>query len=304
MTSNEMTKIEWCHFSFNAWWGCFKVSAGCANCYAKAWDKRVGGDHWGLNAPRRFLSDANWAKPLKWNRKAEREGVRYRVFCSSMADVFEIHPDPEINHRMIEARRRLCILIEQTPHLDWLLLTKRPENWGLAERWRTKESAPLNVWFGCTAENQEQADKRIPHLLSAPWPSVRFVSYEPALELVDFDPPTCPNGCDRHFGRSYGFSEGMAFCIQCDAEMSFGAWLDPLNGGIDWLICGAESGPRARPMDENWVRSVRDQCQQAGVPFFFKQKIDDGRKISLPKLDGVVHAEFPVKAFCLPGIAE
>ena len=257
-----MSKIEWTHFTFNPWWGCTKVSAGCKNCYAETVDARFKGHHWGDYASRRMFGDKHWNRPLAWNRKAEKDGVRYRVFCASMADVFEIHPVEAENAKLTEARWRLWKLIEATPHLDWLLLTKRPENHELVPaNWLMELRRPKNIWLGTTAENQEQADLRIPHLLDARWPAIRFVSYEPALEEVDFD-----------------------------------AWLDPLNGGIDWVIAGAESGPGARPMDERWVRSVRDQCAEVGVPFFYKQRLEGGRKVSLPLLDGVQHANFPFRS--------
>jgi protein gp37 len=113
--------IEWTHHTFNPWWGCTKVSPGCKHCYAEAWAKRVGQDVWGARAPRRELSEAYWRQPLAWNAKALRTGKRTRVFCASMADVFE-------DRRDLDARReRLWRLINDTPRLDWLLLTKRPQ---------------------------------------------------------------------------------------------------------------------------------------------------------------------------------
>lgn len=295
MSDKEMTKIEWAHYTFNPWWGCTKVSPGCTNCYAETLDARFKGDHWGPKAGRRFFGEKHWNNPLRWNRKAEKEGVRRRVFCASMADVFEEHGNSETNSMMGEARSQLWKLIENTPHLDWMLLTKRPENHDLVPlAWQTGSRRPNNIWLGTTAENQEQADERIPHLINAPWPAVRFVSYEPAIEGVDFDPPHCQFGCNERYGRSVHISEFTLFCNHCESEMGFGAWLDPLNGGIDWLIAGAESGPGARAMDERWIREVRDQCKEGNVPFFYKQRIERGRKVSLPELDGQVHAEFPV----------
>src|SRR5688500_18924379 len=114
------SKIEWTNHTFNPWWGCTRVSAACKHCYAEAWAKRVGKKVWGPKAPRRFFGDAHWAGPLKWNREAEEGGIRARVFCASMADVFEARKDLQ------EPRAQLWKLIEKTPHLDWLLLTKRP----------------------------------------------------------------------------------------------------------------------------------------------------------------------------------
>ena len=120
----KTTGISWTDHTFNPWWGCVKVSPGCQRCYAETWDKAKGGgiSHWGPTAPRRFFGDKHWAEPLAWNRAAERDGVRRRVLCGSMCDVFEHRPDLG-DHRFC-----LYSLIEQTPMLDWLLLTKRPEN--------------------------------------------------------------------------------------------------------------------------------------------------------------------------------
>jgi protein gp37 len=223
------SKIEWTHHTFNPWWGCTKVSPGCKHCYAEAWAKRTGQQIWGVSAPRRELSDAYWKQPHAWNNEAGRRGVRARVFCASMADVFE-------DRRDLDAKRaRLWPLIEATPHLDWLLLTKRPQNmrclapWG--ERW------PRNVWAGATAENQRWAEKRIPVLLDVP-AAVRFVSAEPLLGPVNL-----------------------------------GSWLQSDSAGprINWLIAGGESGPHSRPMNPEWARALRDQCKEAGIPFLFKQ---------------------------------
>lgn len=175
------TKIEWAHFTFNPWWGCTRVSPACNHCYAEALAKRYGHGVWGKTSPRRFFGDDHWAEPLKWNRKAQRGGGRYRVFCASMADVFEDRLDLE-NERI-----RLWQLIEQTPHLDWMLLTKRPENitWMMPFAWLA--GCPRNVWVGTTAEDQQRFDERVPHLLKVD-AVVRFVSYEPALGPLDLDP--------------------------------------------------------------------------------------------------------------------
>lgn len=291
----ELSKIEWTDHTFNPWWGCQRVSPGCVNCYAESTDARWNADdpHWGPTAPRKMMSAAHWRKPLKWDRAAAALGVRHRVFCASMADVFELLPiDHPSREDVLHARKQLWQLIRQTPNLDWLLLTKRPENFVILP-WRMAGTSPWkNVWLGVTAENQEYAEKRIP-ILIANQAARKFVSYEPALEAVDFDPPDCQYGCSERLGREWHLVDGTAFCTHCDAEMGFGAWLDPLNGGIDWVIAGAESGPGARPMDEAWVRRARDQCQQAGTSFFYKQKIVGSMKIGLPALDGRSWAEVP-----------
>lgn len=166
-------------FTFNAWWGCEKVSPACKNCYAATFDHRYGGEHWGADAPRRFFGDAHWTKPHKWNRHAMELGIRLGVFCMSMGDVFEKRDD------LAPWRTRLWALINETPSLDWMLLTKRPEWIGLM--------MPMagfrydNVWLGVTAENQEWADKRLPILKRHDWPAKKFISYEPALGDVKWE---------------------------------------------------------------------------------------------------------------------
>ena len=193
------TAISWTDHTFNPWWGCEKVSPGCAHCYAETFAKRTGNDVWGAAAPRRFFGDKHWAEPLKWNAEAREAGVRRRVFCASMADWLEDRDD------LIPHLARLLDLIRQTPHLDWLLLTKRPENWkeriGKAAR-HTRENGgdmrlfcewghgtpPPNVWIGTTVEDQRRADERIPALLAIP-AIVRFLSGEPLLEAVNIITP-------------------------------------------------------------------------------------------------------------------
>jgi protein gp37 len=133
------SRIEWTHHTFNPWWGCVRVSAACDHCYADAWAKRLGEDLWGPHSERRFFSDAHWKEPLKWNREAEADGVRRRVFCASMADVFENRKD------LMPHRLRLLELIKSTPHLDWLLLTKRIH---LVKRQLPRGyTFPSNVWL-------------------------------------------------------------------------------------------------------------------------------------------------------------
>ncbi|AWV02716.1 hypothetical protein DM992_25425 [Burkholderia sp. JP2-270] len=171
------TRIEWTHHTFNPWWGCVKVSAACDNCYAETWAKRLGEGLWGPNTPRRFFGEAHWKEPLKWDREAASEKTRRRVFCASMADVFENRPD------LIDARHRLLDLIAETPNLDWLLLTKRIH---LVRKQLPKGyEFPKNVWLGTTVEDQATAKKRIKYLLEFSSPSVRFLSCEPLLSALD-----------------------------------------------------------------------------------------------------------------------
>ena len=165
------TKIEWCDHTFNPWTGCTKVSEGCANCYAEAWSKRSGLVKWGDNGTRRLASAAKWREPLKWNRDAEKAGERRKVFCASLADVFEDRDELD------RWRLELMQLIYATPALDWLLLTKRPE---FAVEFFTHQNAPGNVWLGTSIENQHTANERIPQLLKVDV-AVRFLSIEPLL---------------------------------------------------------------------------------------------------------------------------
>ena len=169
---------------------------------------------------------------------------------------------------MRDARDRLWRMVEQTPHLDWLLLTKRPEN---IERFipaRWIDNYPENAWLGVTAENQAMADERIPLLLQAP-AKVRFVSVEPQLEEINL---------------------GLLGTIPGSSPYAL------VGDGIDLVICGSESGPKARRFDENWARSLRDQCVEAGVSYFYKQKLDaKGHKIGMPELDGKVWDELPCR---------
>lgn len=239
----ENSKIEWTDHTFNPWIGCTKVSDGCKHCYAEnlmaTRYKRV---EWGTQGKRVRTSEANWKKPLAWNKKAEKLGVRYKVFCASLADVCEIKKDqPEIDWW----RNELGGLILETPNLDWLILTKRPENFNELFGYMFPFGYPKNIWVGTSVENQEQADKRIPELLNIP-AKVRFLSMEPLLGPVDL---------------------GLMGTVPSDIRPNYTATYDL----IDWVIVGGESGANARPMHPKWARSLRDQCVEAGVPFLFKQ---------------------------------
>lgn len=231
------TAISWCHHTFNPWWGCVKVSRACKRCYAESLARRVGQAVWGENAARRFFGDKHWAGPLKWAEAAARRGVRERVFCASMADVCEDR------HELIPHRERLCRLIDATGYaLDWLLLTKRPENAPtmMPSTWRA--NPPPYAWWLTTVEDQENADRRLAALLDIP-AAIRGVSMEPLVELVKL--PLSLRGRLGHYGHG--------------------------DAGLDWVIVGGESGAGAEPMHPDWVRSLRDQCIGAGVAFHFKQ---------------------------------
>lgn len=184
----ENSNIEWTDHTFNPWWGCVEVSPACDNCYARQLDarfKRRDETHWGKSAPRLPASEKVWVEPLKWNAAAGREGVRKRVFCASMADVMEDRPYvsyPGDVHVPTE-RMRLYRLIEATPNLDWLLLTKRPQNFRrfLPAEWL--ERPRPNVWGMTTVESDEYR-WRATELLKTPF-VVHGLSMEPLLGSVD-----------------------------------------------------------------------------------------------------------------------
>lgn len=254
----ENSKIEWTDHTFNPWIGCAKVSAGCAHCYAEAMmDTQYGKVQWGEGGTRLRTSAANWKKPEKWNRDAARDGVRRRVFCASLADVFEDREELE------PWRVDLLELIGNTPWLDWLLLTKRPENAAAflggfyahgvrvdeGYRFHTHPDSKIpwhNIWLGTSVENQEAANERIPHLLAAP-AAVRFLSCEPLLEFVYL-----PNA----------LSAALAQFPNVPGEAK--PW-------IDWVIVGGESGAKARPCKIEWITSLKAQCRRFGVACFIKQ---------------------------------
>lgn len=302
----ESTSIEWCDATFNPWWGCQKVSPACDHCYAERDSKRFapGRVLWGVGSERRTFDQKHWQQPLKWAKRPifECEGCgargdgevsggdvmllrcpsckgqmklsRRRVFCASMGDWLDLNAPLAEFVRLLDTIRR-------TPELDWLLLSKRIGNWRkrLAEaarrdandvplqvwidEWRTG-TPPLNVWLGATVVNQEEADRDVPKLLAVP-ARVRFLSIEPMLGPVDV---------------RFAFSD--AGVIRCPVCMFGTNRLDhgpcPNDGatlrsdpGVHWVICGGESGPHARPAQIEWFRSLRQQCQEAGVAFNMKQ---------------------------------
>jgi protein gp37 len=204
---------------------------------------------WGLHAPRRITSADTLKKRVKWNTAAKAAGVRARVFCASWADVFEDNVDVK------PARARLWKLIAACEALDWLLLTKRPENVldMVPEEWR--DGFPPNVWIGTSVEDQKRADERVPLLVKIP-ARVRFISAEPLV-----------------------------------ARVSLVRWLRELH----WVIVGGESGTDdvRREMDAEWARVLFAECSALGVPFFFKQF--SGRKPGEVRngLDGAIWREFP-----------
>jgi protein gp37 len=295
------SKIEWCDHTFNPWIGCTKVSPACDSCYAENWAKRfrTGTFTFGWNERRVRTSPKNWKLPLRWDRTTERQfsawekfkatntGLtdeqmiaqgfikprRPRVFCGSLCDVFD-NAVPDV------WRNDLFMLIRATPNLNWLLLTKRignarsmldeaarclPDKVTLG--WSNnplKSGARLdNVWLGITACNQAEADRDIPKLLEIPatkW----FLSIEPMLGAIDSWKESTIDGGE------HGPQPGIPHIA------------------VDWVIVGGETGAKARPMHPDWVRSIRDQCQAAGVMFHFKQM---SKKAPIP--DDLMIREFP-----------
>ena len=289
---NKTTAIEWTDHTLNFWWGCSKVSPACSHCYAESFAKFVSKKlfgqvvEWGLGKPRFERLEAARKEALKLNNKAGRDALRGvrdrpRVFVNSMSDWL----DEEVP---IEWLAYLLETLFMCPHLDFQLLTKRPENWkdritrilsGLSDSglydpakhgwlsdWRHDVKAPPNLWIGTTVESQEWADKRIPHLLKIP-AKVRFLSCEPLLGPVDLE------GMEYFTAKS---SQGIyPFTVVAKEHRS------SVLVGIKWVIVGGESGGHARPSHPDWFRSLRDQCAAAHVPFFFKQW---GEYISLDNL--------------------
>jgi protein gp37 len=215
----EKTEIAWTDSTLNPWIGCQKVSAGCDNCYAETlMDKRYHKVEWGPHGERKRTSASNWRQPITWNKHhaafQAQHGRRQRVFCASLADVFD-------NKAPVGAREDLFQLIRDTPELDWLLLTKRPENISkmLPADW---SNGYPGVWLGTTCEDQSAYDRRWPILASVP-AAVRFISYEPALGDIwlpsgDVQPDWLICGGESGSGHRYMKPEwAMHAAIQCDA---------------------------------------------------------------------------------------
>ncbi len=285
----EISEISWTDATFNPWWGCTKVSPACDNCYAERDSKRYGFGEtgsqfpiWGKDSQRRFFGDKHWNQPRKWNAQAEKDGKRLRVFCASMADVMEDRRDLD------EWRVKLWKLIEETPNLDWLLLTKRPQNFRrfLPEAWI--ESPMQNVW-GMTTVESPQYLWRVDSLLKTPF-SIRGLSCEPIVAPLDLEYP------------KELFPDGPQMCCSGHDCGCMGKPCEPPTiWGLDWVIAGGESGPSARPADPNIYRLLRDQCVSWKVPFHFKQwgefnadQVRVGKKAAGRELDGRTWDEFPV----------
>lgn len=296
----ENSAIEWTDHTFNPWIGCTEVSPACDNCYAREMaEGRYRWATWGAGEPRRRTSADNWKKPLSWDRKAAAAGTRARVFCASLADVFDAEvPD--------EWRDELLGLIGRTPHLDWLLLTKRPKvahTYLSHPRARAAFEAPRlhprvwpipNLWLGTTVESQAMAEARIPWLLMAP-ARVRFLSCEPLLGPVDLTRIKAPANGDP--ARTFTTWDSLRGTSNTDHPIFGGGGVAP--GRIDCVICGGESGPKARPFDAAWARDLLGQCSAAGTAFFMKQM--GGRRRPLPPIPAdLMVRELPVRTGASP----
>lgn len=245
----ENSKIEWTTHTFNPWIGCTNVSPACDHCYAEALSKRYGWVEWGAHGERKRTSPANWKKPHAWNKAAKAAGERPRVFCASLADWLD-------NKVPVAWREDLAEVIDATPHLDWLLLTKRIGNFNKLAPWHD-DDIPPNVWLGITCGSQDEYDRDWPKLreLQA---NVLFISYEPALGPLRLIP----------FPHTLTGDSGPLF--------------------PNWIICGGESGHHAREMNPQWARDLRDECGRHDVNFFMKQMT--GKK---PIPDDLLVRQFP-----------
>lgn len=268
----KKTKISWAHSTFNPWIGCDKVSPACDNCYAEGVAKRMGKELWGKDAERFMTNPDYWREPVRWNEEARQRGEPWRVFCGSLCDVME-------DRRDLDPRRTaLFELIEATPHLTWLLLSKRPENFVRLTPAHWSRGWPAHVWPMTTAENQRRLDERLPSLLCVP-AAVRGLSIEPMLGRIVIPEAALP--CVHCRGRGWHlqtFSDDHGVpCKYCKERATgirgerFAARQMVKFDTISWVICGGESGGGARPMHPAWAKELRDQCMKHEVAFHFKQ---------------------------------
>lgn len=280
----ENSKIEWCHHTVNLWHGCFEVHKGCDNCYAKQQSNRYHGPHllWQQNGPRMVIKSA-FDDLWKYQNRAEKLGVNYFIFINSMSDIFEKDmPLVNFKHELIhettrDIRASFFDLIPHLPNLTFLLLTKRPSNIKNMIPIEWLVTPPQNVIYGTSIVDQETHDTLAKQLLAIP--GRHFFSMEPLLDDVDIIPSIA-------------------------------------TGKVDWVIVGGESGFYARPMHPFWAWSLRDQCDEYDVPFFFKQNGEYqfqpenenypthvfpngitvhkvGKKLAGSLLDGIPHKAFP-----------
>ena len=282
------TRIEWTEKSWNPITGCTKISPGCQNCYAERMAKRLRGRcRYDADNPFKVtLHPDRLEEPLHWRKPS-------MIFVCSMGDLFHEDVPRWIRFEVMD------IILQAKQHI-FLILTKRPANmkdffeWYYTKAGRTTETIK-NLWLGITAENQEMADLRIPILLQIP-AAVRFVSVEPMLSPVRLILARryCTNCNYLHWSYNpagCGFVYKEVYCPECG--FAYGYHSPEGNSSIDWVICGSESGQNRRPANIEWIRSLKNQCVDADVPFFLKQMEINGRLVKMPKLDGQVWDQFP-----------
>ncbi|WP_416065389.1 DUF5131 family protein [Rhizobium sp. ZK1] len=295
----ENSAISWTRHTWNPWMGCTKISPACDGCYAEAlMDKRYHKVQWG-NAPRVRTSKHTWNDPFRWQRQAEQDGDRPFVFCASLADIFDNQVDPQWRADAFEVMRK-------TPRLVYLLLTKRPQN--IIKLASEAGGLPSNAAIGTTIEDQARTEINVPALLNAKRatkPLFAFVSCEPLLGQINL-----------HWIALRGTNglDALRGVIGMDDDTFV------QHERIDWVITGGETdqgGHKSRPTNPRWFRSLRDQCEDAGVSFHHKQNgewvsvsevagagehfsFDDGatvrrvgKKLSGRTIDGITHDEFP-----------
>lgn len=292
----ETTNIEWADMTWNPWIGCTKVSPGCLHCYAENTTRaRVlrsqGKETWGKGKPRARTSEAYWKQPLRWDKESRQAMDSWEVDHASgsvcPSRVFPSLCDWLDEEVPIEWLADFLKLIHDTPNLDWLLLTKRPENFesrlqaawdyrnerdtSITDGFRHRISEWLdgkawdNVWVGTSVEDQIRADERIPQLLKIP-ATVKFLSVEPLLGAIDFTRLDIDEKCQdghRITADVFAATANCACCVEGDEAI---AWPK-----IDWVIVGGESGKDARPCNVEWSRGIIEECAAAGVPCFNKQ---------------------------------
>jgi protein gp37 len=311
------TSIEWTRgddgaagATWNPVTGCTEVSDGCDHCYAKTFAERWRGTpgHYFEHGFDVQLRPDKLDLPLRWRKPR-------RIFVNSMSDLFHDQvPDDYIvsafgamliaQHHTFQVltkrHGRMRSLLNQDDFAD-RVLESADQDFDLNDeaQGRLTRTWPLpNVWLGVSTENQQWADIRIPALLETP-AAVRWISAEPLLGPIDLDPLRCPYGCGKQ-NEYFDTSTHTWQCVDCvndgaQGELCGGWWLDacPENGGINWVVVGGESGPRHRPLDLDWVRHIRDRCQQQSVPLFLKQIGGLTPKSGGRQLDGRTWDEYP-----------
>jgi protein gp37 len=249
----DSSNIEWTDATWNPLAGCTPVSEGCLNCYAAGMALRLeamGQAKYAGTAKRVStgravftgvinMDDANLTLPFRWKRPR-------RIFVNSMSDLFH----ESVTDRQID---QIYTVMESAPWHTFQVLTKRAQRMAEYTNRRYSKFGPRHIWHGVSTEHQKAADERIPHLCEVPSP-IRFLSMEPLLGPVNIDRAMYGDPVGRSGMNAFGFTDGCGY-----------------EAMLQWVIAGGESGPKARPPNPDWFRSIRDQCVVAGVPFFFKQ---------------------------------